>query len=352
MRARRKREVADQATTPPIACRDDPPLIHGAAPFARHRPAAPWPGFSLDIREVFMSKQRRRFRTIWISDFHLATRGCQADYLLDFLRHHDADYLYLVGDIVDGWRIKKGWFWLQTHNDVIQKLLKKARHGTRIWLLPGNHDEALRDYIGIRLGGVSVVEDVIHTTADGRRLLVLHGDRFDGVVKHARWLALLGEGAYNAALLLNQWFNTARRKLGYPYWSLSSYLKRTVKKAVEFAANYQLALAAEAHRRGVDGVVCGHLHRAEIRDVDGILYCNDGDWVESCTALVEHFDGTLEIVHWTRDGKGNLDFSEPVRRKVDEDDPSLASHPSLVSFASLRSLAGLPPSAANPRPVP
>jgi len=243
---------------------------------------------------------RDRYRTTWISDVHLATRGCRAAELLDFLKHTESEYLYLVGDIVDGWRIKKNWFWLQSHNDVIQKLLRKARKGTRVWLLPGNHDEALRDFLGLKLGDIAIVDEIVHRTADGRRLLVLHGDQFDGIVKHAHWLASLGEGAYGVALAVNRWLNHVRRKLGYPYWSISAYLKQTVKLAVEFMTNYRMAMLQEAHRRGLDGVVCGHIHRAEITPVDGMLYCNDGDWVESCTALVEHFDGRLEIVDWIK----------------------------------------------------
>jgi UDP-2,3-diacylglucosamine pyrophosphatase LpxH len=239
-----------------------------------------------------------RYRTIWISDVHLGTRGCQADYLLDFLKCSESDYLYLVGDIVDGWRLKKSWYWAQSHNDVVQKLLRKARKGTRVIYVPGNHDEALRDYAGVHFGGVFVTPEIVHVTADGRRLLVMHGDQFDGVIRYAKWLAYLGDRAYNLALAANHWFNLARRQLGFGYWSLSAYLKNRVKNAVQFIDNFEMAVAAEARRRRVDGVVCGHVHKAEIRTIDGVLYCNDGDWVESCTALVEHLDGRLEIVHW------------------------------------------------------
>ncbi len=239
-----------------------------------------------------------RYRSIWISDIHLGTRGCQAELLLDFLRHTDSEYLYLVGDIVDGWRLKKSWFWAQSHNDVVQKLLRKARKGTKVIYIPGNHDEALRDYTGHQFGGVHVAGEIVHTTADGRRLLVLHGDEFDGIVKHAKWLALLGDWAYNAMLTVNIWFNAARRRLGFGYWSLSAYLKNRVKNAVQYVDRFEQVVAEEARRRDVDGVVCGHIHKAEIREIDGILYCNDGDWVESCSALVEHSDGRLEIVQW------------------------------------------------------
>jgi UDP-2,3-diacylglucosamine pyrophosphatase LpxH len=240
-----------------------------------------------------------QYRTIWISDVHLGLRGCHADRLLDFLRHHDADTFYLVGDIVDGWQLRKSWYWEQQYNDVVQKLLRKARKGARMFYIPGNHDEFARDYVNLQFGGITVVRDAIHHTADGKRLLVLHGDEFDGVVRYAKWLAVLGAAAYDAALLLNRWFNGVRRLFGLPYWSLSAYLKHKVKNAVQFIGNYELAVVAQARQRDVDGVVCGHIHRAEMRHIDGILYCNDGDWVESCTALVEHCDGSLQILTWT-----------------------------------------------------
>jgi UDP-2,3-diacylglucosamine pyrophosphatase LpxH len=238
------------------------------------------------------------YRSIWISDIHLGTRGCKADFLLDFLKHNESDYLYLVGDIIDCWRLRRAWYWHQAHNDVVQKLLRKARKGTHVVYVPGNHDEPLRDYTEMQFGGVTILEEAIHVTADGRRLLVLHGDKFDGIVKYARWLAILGDRAYSLILELNHWYNLARRRLGYPYWSLSAYIKGRVKDAVRYIEDFEVAIAEEARQRGVDGVVCGHIHMAEIREIDGILYCNDGDWVESCTALVEHFDGRLEIVHW------------------------------------------------------
>lgn len=242
----------------------------------------------------------KKFRTIWISDVHLGTRGCKADYLLDFLRHHDAEYLYLVGDIVDGWRLKKSWFWVQSHNDVVQKILRKARKGTKVVYVPGNHDEFLRDYthLGLHFGEIELVSEAVHTTADGRKFLILHGDELDGVVKHAKWLAVLGDWAYNMMLSVNHVFNLVRRKMGYPYWSLSAYLKHKVKNAVNFISSFEKSLADQARKRGLDGIVCGHIHKAEIRDIDGILYCNDGDWVESCTALVEDWAGQLSIVHW------------------------------------------------------
>jgi UDP-2,3-diacylglucosamine pyrophosphatase LpxH len=242
----------------------------------------------------------KAYRTIWISDVHLGTRGCQAELLLDFLKVTHAETYYLVGDIFDGWRMKKSWYWTQAHNDVVQKLLRKARKGSRIIYIPGNHDESLRDFSSMALsfGEIHLQDEAIHETADGKRLLVIHGDLFDGVVKYAKWLALLGDWAYTAALGLNVVFNKIRRRFGYGYWSLSAYLKAKVKNAVEFIGNYEVAVAEEARRRKVDGIVCGHIHKPDMRMIDGILYCNDGDWVESCSALVEHFDGRLEIVRW------------------------------------------------------
>jgi UDP-2,3-diacylglucosamine pyrophosphatase LpxH len=240
----------------------------------------------------------QRHRTIWISDIHLGTPGCKAEFLLDFLKWNDSDTLYLVGDIIDGWRLRKGWHWQQSHNDVIQKVLRKARKGTRVVYVPGNHDEFARAYVDHAFGGIEVVHEVVHRTADGRRLLVTHGDLFDGVVQRARWLALLGDHLYKLILALNHWFNRARARLGFGYWSLSQYLKHKAKSAVAFITDFELALVREARSRGYDGVVCGHIHKAEIRMVDGMLYCNDGDWVESLTALVEDHAGQLRIVEW------------------------------------------------------
>jgi UDP-2,3-diacylglucosamine pyrophosphatase LpxH len=247
-----------------------------------------------------MTTETRRYRSIWISDVHLGTRGCKTEFLLDFLRHNDSDYLYLVGDIIDLWHLK-GTFrsWTQAHNDVIQKILRKARKGTRVVYVPGNHDEAVRDYTGLHLGEVSIENEATHVTADGKRLLILHGDKFDGVIQNAKWLAHLGSWAYDVALWFNHWFNAGRRRLGMPYWSLSAYLKYKVKNALHFVARFKKIVAHEAMRRRYDGVVCGHIHSAEIDYVDGIQYLNDGDWVESCTALVEHANGQLELVSWT-----------------------------------------------------
>jgi UDP-2,3-diacylglucosamine pyrophosphatase LpxH len=251
----------------------------------------------------------KHFRTLFISDVHLGCRGCQAGLLLDFLRYHDAEQIYLVGDIVDGWRLKRGWYWPQEHNDVVQKLLRKVRKGSRVVYVPGNHDEFLRDYVGSSFGGVEVVDRAIHETADGRKLLVIHGDIFDVVVRHAAWVAHLGAGAYSAVLAINTGFNRIRRRMGLPYWSLSAWTKLKVKNAVNYIGAFEDALANEARRVGADGVVCGHIHHARIDETGGFRYLNAGDWVESCTAIVEHHNGRLEIIHWT-EMRGPLDASD------------------------------------------
>jgi UDP-2,3-diacylglucosamine pyrophosphatase LpxH len=238
-------------------------------------------------------------RALFLSDLHLGTRGCQADKLLDLLRDYEAEVVYLVGDIVDGWQLKTGWYWPQAHNDVVQKLLRKARKGGRIVYIPGNHDEFLRAFYGTHFGGVEVVENIIHVAADGRRYLIVHGDLFDVVIRHARWLALLGNHAYDFAIALNTYFNAIRKGLGLPYWSLSQWIKLKVKNAVNFIGEFERTLTREAHRHRVDGVICGHIHHATIRHEAGLTYVNCGDWVESCTAVVEHFDGRLEIVDRT-----------------------------------------------------
>ncbi len=245
-----------------------------------------------------------RLRTVWISDLHLGTPGCRAEALLAFLRAVECDTLYLVGDIIDGWQLRRQWYWPQAHNDVVQKLLRKARKGTRVVFVPGNHDEFARKYLGHSFGGVEVVEDCLHTLLDGRTLWVTHGDLFDGVIQCAKWLAYVGDWAYELTLRVNRHFNSLRTRLGLPYWSLSKYLKLKVKRAVSYVGDFEAAVVREARGRGVQGVVCGHIHHAEMRVIDGLLYCNDGDWVESLTALVEHPDGRLEIIDWAQHERG------------------------------------------------
>lgn len=242
---------------------------------------------------------RARYRTIWVSDTHLGTRGCRARDLLEFLDAHDCDYLYLVGDIIDFWRLKRAPHWAQLHSDVIRTVLSKARAGTTVTLVPGNHDEYLRRFCDLQLGNIMITREAVHRTVDGRLLLVVHGDEFDSVTRCHRWIALTGDVGYDVLLVLNRWFNHARRRLGMPYWSLSAYVKDRVKRAVSYITAFESALVREASRRNLQGVVCGHIHRAEMREIEGILYCNTGDWVESCTALVEQTDGTLELLRMT-----------------------------------------------------
>jgi UDP-2,3-diacylglucosamine pyrophosphatase LpxH len=243
-------------------------------------------------------ERRMRFRSIWISDIHLGTTGCQAELLLEFLKHTESDELYLVGDIIDGWQLKRRWYWHQHHNDVVQKVLRKARKGTKVVYVAGNHDEFARHFLGLAFGDITIVDEAVHTTKQGKKLLVIHGDQFDAVVQYAKWLAYLGDCLYSVALEANRIFNRVRRMLKMPYWSLSQYLKHRVKNAVSYINAFEEAVAHEAKRRGMDGVVCGHIHRPEIRDIDGVTYYNDGDWVESLSALVETEEGEMKLITW------------------------------------------------------
>ena len=243
-------------------------------------------------------QQKLKVRSVFISDIHLGFKGCQADSLLHFLHSVETDYLFLVGDIVDFWAIMKNPTWPQKHTNVIRSILGKAKHETKVIYVPGNHDDSMRDYVGHKFGNVEIHRDYVHTTVDGRKLLVMHGDEFDLIVKNSRWLSNLGSYLYDKLLSLNHIVNGIRRLFNRSYWSLAAYLKHKVKNAVDYIGNFEDALAHFAEERGVDGVVCGHIHHAEIRDINGILYCNDGDWVESCTSLIEYNDGQLEILHW------------------------------------------------------
>ncbi|MTW20332.1 UDP-2,3-diacylglucosamine diphosphatase [Allochromatium palmeri] len=240
-----------------------------------------------------------KYRSIFISDVHLGFRGCQARFLLDFLQSTHCKQLYLVGDIVDLWAMKGGLYWPDAHNQVVRALLEKARTGTEVIYIPGNHDALFRDHLDVCFGDVRVCDEVVHTTADGRRFLVLHGDKFDGVVQHSLWLARLGSQAYDQLLALNGFISRVRALFGLKYWSLAGYLKQRVKDAVSYIGNYEHALANEATQRDLDGMICGHIHHAEMREIADVTYCNCGDWVESCTALVEHHDGRLELLRWT-----------------------------------------------------
>ena len=240
----------------------------------------------------------RRYRAVFISEVHLGTRSAQAAALLDFLKHVDADVFYLVGDIVDFWKVRRGPHWPQAHNDVLQKLLCKARKGARIVFIPGNHDESLRDFSGHTFGRIEIVRDTIHTRSDGRRYVVVHGDEFDVVVRYAKWLAFLGDRSHELALCTNAPLNWLRRRLGFGYWSLSAFLKHRVKTAVNFIGEFEEALPEVARRNDADGIICGHVHHAADRMIGPVHYLNCGDWVESCTAIVETADGEMTIVRW------------------------------------------------------
>jgi UDP-2,3-diacylglucosamine pyrophosphatase LpxH len=259
---------------------------------------------------------RPSYRTVFLSDTHLGTRGCRSDFLAHFLGSFDCENLFLVGDIIDGWRLRKSWYWDEMHDEVVRLILRHASQGAAVLYVPGNHDEMFRPWLamGLELGGVHFADEAVHVTRQGKRLLIIHGDQFDSVVRYARFMALLGDNAYVAALSLNRYFNAIRRRLGYPYWSLSQWAKRQVKGAVKAVDRFETALTGEARRRGLDGVVCGHIHHAEMRMIDGTLYLNTGDWVESCTALVEHHDGRLELIDWA--AVNRLSFFEPRRVTV------------------------------------
>ena len=239
-------------------------------------------------------------RSIFLSDIHLGTRACQAERLLEFLKEYESEFLFLIGDIVDFWAMSRGIHWPASQNTVVQKILRRARHGTCVFLIPGNHDEALRDYTDSAFGNIELVQDYLHTAADGRRYLLLHGDEFDQVTRYHRWVAVLGDVSYNVLVRLNTLLSWTRRKLGVcGYWSLAGYAKRKVKSALSFVCDFEQSVVHEVRRRGVDGVICGHIHSAVIKQVDGVTYANCGDWVDSCTAIVERASGVLELIHWS-----------------------------------------------------
>lgn len=245
-----------------------------------------------------MEESCRRYRTIFISDVHLGSKAAKAELLLDFLKNHDADKIYLVGDIVDGWRLRRAWHWPQIHNDVVQKILRKARKGSRVIYIAGNHDEFLRAFQGMHFGGIEVRDRDTHVTATGKKFLVIHGDQFDVVVHNYRNIAYLGDWAYDLAINLNSAMNRVRNLLGLPYWSFSAWAKVSVKEAVKFIGAFQRVVVEEARRSGADGVICGHIHHAVVQEIDGVTYVNTGDWVESCTAIGERDDGNLELISW------------------------------------------------------
>jgi UDP-2,3-diacylglucosamine pyrophosphatase LpxH len=241
------------------------------------------------------------YRSVWISDTHLCSRDCRVEYLLSFLKSVKCEYLYLVGDFIDVWQLKRRWYWPQAFNNVVHKVLAKSKKGAKVTYIPGNHDEFFRNFIGYQFGGVQIRDKAIHVTADGRRMLILHGDEFDMVVQYNKWLALIGSAAYDYLVTMNRVLNLGRRKLNMPYWSLSAAIKRKVKNAVTYIGKYEAAMVHEARKENVDGIICGHIHQPAVKQIDGLLYCNTGDWVENCTALVEDEDGKLSIIHWLDD---------------------------------------------------
>ena len=258
--------------------------------------------FGLEIDNDWLPRRPRRYRALFLSDMHLGNRGCQSDRLSDFLRNHEAETIYLVGDIVDGWRLGSKWYWPPAHNDVVQILLRAAHKGIRLVYIPGNHDAFLREFYGTHFGGVEVVEQAVHVAADGRRYLVIHGDGFDAALKHIQRLAFLSGSAICATSAVNGMLNVARRCLGLSHWSLSQWAKLKVKHATNYLSGFEQGLADLAHRHQVDGVICGHVHHATIHDELGIRYINCGDWIESCTAVAEHINGSFEIVSWQNAG--------------------------------------------------
>ncbi|MDJ0807419.1 MAG: UDP-2,3-diacylglucosamine diphosphatase [Gammaproteobacteria bacterium] len=259
------------------------------------------------------------YESVFISDTHLGLRAARTEYLLDFLKHIECKTLYLVGDIFDIWKMKTGWHWPSINNEIIRRVMEMARQGTRVVYIPGNHDELFREYQEFHFTGIDVCMEVIHEARDGRQYLVMHGDEFDCVVMSNKWLAHLGSGAYDLLLWLNRWFNFARRKLGFGYWSLSAYLRHQVKEAVKYIGNYEQAVIHEARERQMDGVICGHIHHAVITDFEGITYANCGDWVESCTALAEETDGSLHLIRWADESLQRLDNSETANANCDSD---------------------------------
>ncbi|PWQ99731.1 UDP-2,3-diacylglucosamine diphosphatase [Leucothrix arctica] len=241
---------------------------------------------------------KHHYRSIFISDTHLGSRGCKSALLLDFLEQHDCQNLYMVGDIFDGWRLRKRWFWQPDYDDIIQNVLARAQRGAKVVYLSGNHDGFTRNFTGHSMSKIELADECIHITADNKKMLVLHGDRFDGVVKFPAWLTKLGDAVYENLVIVNRYYNLLRTRMGYPYWSLSGYIKENTKSAVQYIAAYEEACAKEARQRNFDGVICGHIHHAAIREIDGIMYYNDGDWVESCTALAEDYDGQFHLINW------------------------------------------------------
>ncbi|MEX2126071.1 MAG: UDP-2,3-diacylglucosamine diphosphatase [Woeseia sp.] len=237
-------------------------------------------------------------RTVWLSDVHLGSRACRVNLLLDFLRQTRCELLYLVGDIIDLESLRRTFYWPASHSEVLRMLLKKSQEGTRVIYIPGNHDDDLRAYAGLKFGNIEVSRQAIHTTRAGRRLLVLHGDQFDAVVRGRSFGVLLGSLACRTLLALNRFTHWLHDLSGRPYWSLAQHVKSRFGGARRYVDRFRHATLAAAREARVDGVICGHIHKADLVELDGLLYCNDGDWVESCTALVENQGGELSLLKW------------------------------------------------------
>jgi len=311
----------------------------------------------LPVTETITKPVKTYYRTIWISDTHLGSRACQIDYLLAFLKSVRCDNLFIVGDFIDIWQLKRRWHWPQEVNNIIRRILGMAKRGTKVTYIPGNHDDLLRDFLGVQFGGVELKGNAIHTTADGRRFLIQHGDELDVVIRCRRWLALLGDWAYDGLIRVNGIVNFVRRRFSLPYWSLADAIKRRVKNAVAFVGRFEEGIAHEARKAGVDGVICGHIHQPAIKPLEGLTYCNTGDWVESCTALVEREDGSLELLRWADVWAHHAALSPAKAGDIADEhageDPDFKPHeymgPRPVGEAA--SAAPIPAASAEPKPA-
>ena len=256
------------------------------------------------------------YKTIWLSDIHLGFKDCRADYLLDFLNRVDCETIYLVGDVVDLWAMKRSLYWPPSHYEVLRTLFHKANAGTRVVYIPGNHDEPFRDYVGNIFGPIEIRKEAVYTTVKGKRLLMFHGDILDEHMQLRKWESLIGDAAYDLLLFLNRWANFFRRRFGRHYWSLATYIKQRIPNARQVIDVFERAAVKEAERRGLDGVICGHIHQPALKEIDGLLYCNDGDWIENCTLLSENHDGELELLQWTETQQSLDKIGEPKSADV------------------------------------
>jgi UDP-2,3-diacylglucosamine pyrophosphatase LpxH len=289
--------------------------------------------------EVSAGGTPRKVRSLFLSDIHLGSRACRSEQLLSFLKDYDAQYLFLLGDIIDFWAMSRSLYWPAQHNTVIQKILKKSRHGVKVVLVPGNHDEALREYIGYAFGDIAVARDYVYTALDGKRYALLHGDEYDHVTTYHRWLSVLGDVSYTLLVHMNRALSWARRKMGISgHWSLADYMKRNVLRAVSFISDFENAVVHDVRERGMDGVICGHIHTPVIKSIDGTTYMNCGDWVDNCTAILETYDGQMMLVQWVDSHPAELSSAEE----------SLISTPAGRWSADARIVCNCPPSLPLP----